>query len=87
MVETLQKIYELGTNRRTRIKRKDSERNRRKNEEDSRGRMKRKTGEEELLKDILKIQKRKERGGLQWKSRVNGVVETENKQPKSRREL
>ena len=49
--------------------------------------MERRTGEEELLKDIQKIQKRNERGGLQRKSRVNGVVESQNKQLKSRREL
>ena len=36
---------------------------------------------------IQKIQERNERGGLQRKSRVNGVVESENKQLKSRREL
>ena len=34
-----------------------------------------------------RFKKRNERGGLQRKSRVNGVVESENKQPKSRREL
>ena len=45
------------------------------------------TGEEELLRDVQKIQKRNERGGLQRKSRVNGVLESENKQLKSRREL
>ena len=43
--------------------------------------------EEKLLRNILKVQKRNERGGLQRKSRVNGVVESKNKQPKSRREL
>ena len=48
-------------------------------------RMERRTGEEELLRDIQK--KKNERGGLQRKSRVNGVVESENKQLKSRREL
>ena len=47
--------------------------------------MERRIGEEELLRDIEKIKKK--RGGLQRKSRVNGVVESENKQPKSRREL
>ena len=44
-------------------------------------------GREELLRDIQKIQKRNERGGLQGMSRVNGVVESENKQFKSRRAL
>ena len=34
----------------------------------------------ELLRDIQKIPKRNERGGIQRKSRVNGVVESENKQ-------
>ena len=45
------KIYEIGTNRRTRNKRKDSERNQRKNSKGSGGRMERRTGEEELLRD------------------------------------
>ena len=49
--------------------------------------MERRTGEEELLRDKYKIQKRNERVGLQRKSRANGVVESENKQIKSRREL
>ena len=87
MVGNHQKIYILGTNRRTRNKRKYSERNQRKNSQSSGGRMERRTGEEELFKDIRKIQKRNERGGLQRKSRVNGVVESESKQLKSRREL
>ena len=39
---------------------------------------------EELLRDIWKIQNRNERGGLKWKSRVNGVVESEKKHLKSR---
>ena len=42
---------------------------------------------EELLRDIWKIQKRNKRGGLQRKSRVNCVVESETKQLKSRRNL
>ena len=49
---------------------------------------------EELEKNSLGIyrrfkkkKKRNERGGYQRKSRVNGVVESENKQIKSRREL
>ena len=47
---------------------------------------------EEVEKNSLGIyrrfnQKRNERGVLQQKSRVNGVVESENKQPKSRKEL
>ena len=45
------KIYELGTNRRTKNKRKDSERNQWKNSKGSGGRMERRTGEEELLRD------------------------------------
>ena len=61
--------------------------NHRKNNKSSGGRMERRTREEELLRDIYKIQNRNERGGLQRKSIVNGVVESENKQPKSRREL
>ena len=73
----------MGTNRRTRNKRKVSEINQRKNSKGSGGR----TGEKELLRDIMKIQKRNERGGLQRKSRVNCVVESENKQLKSRREF
>ena len=80
-----QKIYELSTNRITRNKRRYSERNQRKNSKGSGGRMERRTGEE-LLRDIHKIQKINERGGIQRKSRVNGVVESENKQLKSRRE-
>ena len=87
MVGNHQEIYELGTNRRTRNKRKVSEINQRKNSKGSGGRMERRTGEKELLRDILKIQKRNERGGLQRKSRVNCVVESENKQLKSRREF
>ena len=47
--------------------------------------------EEEWREDLEKKNSlriyRNERGGLQWKSRVNGVVESENKQLKSRREL
>ena len=31
--------------------------------------------------------KKKKKGGILWKSRVNGVVESENKRLKSRREL
>ena len=85
MVGNDQKIYELGTNRRTRNKKKYSERNQRKNSKGSGGRMERRIGE--LPRDIQKIQKRNERGGLQRKSRVNGVVESENKQFKSRRAL
>ena len=50
--------------------------------------MERRTGEEELLRDIQKIKKkRNERGGLRLKSGVYGVVESENKQLKSRRAL
>ena len=52
MVGNHQKIYELGTYRRTRNKRKDSERNQRKNCKGSGRRMEMRTGEEELLKDI-----------------------------------
>ena len=73
--------------RRTRNKRKDNERNQRKNSKGSGGRMERRNGKEEILRDILNIEKRNERGGLQRKSRVNGGVESENKQLKSRREL
>ena len=82
MVGNHQKIYELGTNRRTRNKRKHTK--------EIRGKIAKVVEEEwreELLRDIQKIQKRNERGGLQQKSRVNGVVESENKQRKSRREL
>ena len=81
MVGNHQKIYELNTNRRTRNKRKNSDRNQRKSSKGSGGRMERRTGEE-----LLRF-KKNERGGLQWKSRVNGVVESENKQLKSRIEL
>ena len=49
--------------------------------------MERRTGEEKLLRDIQKIQKINERGGLQRKSRVNGVVDSKIKQLTSRREL
>ena len=87
MVGNHQVIHELGTNIRMRNKRKNSKRNQRKNIKGSGGRMERRTGEEEHLRDIQKIQKRNERGGLQRKSRVNGVVESENKQLKYRREL
>ena len=80
-------IHELGTNRRTRNKSKDSERNQRKDSKSSGGRMERRTGEKELLRDLETIQKINERGGLQRKSRINGVVESENNQPKSWREL
>ena len=52
MVENHQKIHELGTNRKTRNKRNDSKRNQRKDSKGSGGRMERRTGEEELLKDI-----------------------------------
>ena len=79
MVENHQKIHELGTNRRTRNKREDGERNQRENSKGSGGRMERRTGKEEFLRDIYKIPKRNERGGLERKSRVNGVVESENK--------
>ena len=51
MVEKHQKIHELGTNRRTRYKRKDSKRNQRKDSKGGGRRIKR-TGEEELLRDI-----------------------------------
>ena len=51
MVGNHQKIHELGINRRTRNKRKNSERNQRKNSKGSGGRMERRTGEE-LLRDI-----------------------------------
>ena len=51
MVGNHLKIYELGTNRRTRNKRKHSERNQRKNSKGSEGRMERRAGEE-LLRDI-----------------------------------
>ena len=46
MVGNQQKIHELGTNRRTRNKRKDSERNQRENSKGSGGRMERRTGEQ-----------------------------------------
>ena len=52
MVRNHQKIRELGTNRRTRNKRKDSERNQSKDSKGSGGRMERSTGEKELLRDI-----------------------------------
>ena len=52
MVGNHQKINELSTNRTTRNKRKDSERNQRKDSKGSGGRMERRTGEEELLRDI-----------------------------------
>ena len=52
MVENNQKIHELGTNRRMRNKRKDSKRNQRKDSKGSGRRMERRTGEEELLRDI-----------------------------------
>ena len=52
MMENHQKIHELGTNRRTRNKRKDSKRNKRKDSKGSRRGMERRTGEEELLRDI-----------------------------------
>ena len=45
------KIHELGTNIRTRNKRKDSEINQREDSKGSGGRMERRTGEEELLRD------------------------------------
>ena len=51
MVGNHQEIHELGTNRRTRNKRKDSKRNQRKDSKGSGGRMERRTGEE-LLGDI-----------------------------------
>ena len=92
MVGNHQKIYELAQIEEQEIKEgtaKDSERNQRKNSKGVGGRMERRTGEK-LLRDIQKIQKRNERGGLQRKSRVNGfigVVESENKQFKSRRSL
>ena len=69
-----------------RNKRKYSKRNQRRNSKGSGGRIEKRTGEE-LLRDIQKIQKRNERGGLQRKSRVNGVFESKNKQFKSRRAL
>ena len=59
MVGNHQKIHELGTNKRTRNKRKDSERNQREDRKGSGGRMERRIGEEELLRDIKKIQKKK----------------------------
>ena len=52
MVGNHQKIHELGTNRRTRNKRKGVERNQRENSKGSGGRMERRTGKEELLRDI-----------------------------------
>ena len=52
MVGNHQKIYELGTNRRTRNKRTYSEIKQRKNSKGSGGRMEIRTGEEELLRDI-----------------------------------
>ena len=52
MVGSNQKIHELGTNRRTINKRKDSERNQREDSKGSGGRMERRTGKEELLRDI-----------------------------------
>ena len=52
MVENHQKIHELGTNRRTRNKREDGERNQRENNKGSGGRMERRTGKEEFLRDI-----------------------------------
>ena len=51
MVGNHQIIIELGTNRRTRNRRKDSERNQRENSKGSGGRMERRTEEEELLRD------------------------------------
>ena len=57
------------------IKESTEKKNQRKNSKGNGGRMER----------IFK--KRNERGGLQRKSRVNGVVESENKWLKSRREL
>ena len=51
MVGIHQKIHELGTKRRTRNKKKDSERNQRKDSLGSGGRMERRNGEE-LLRTI-----------------------------------
>ena len=50
--ETTRKYIDWGTNRRTRNKRKDSERNQKENSKGSGGRMESRTGEEELLMDI-----------------------------------
>ena len=58
MVGNHLEIYELGTNRRTRNKRKYSERNQWKNNKGSGGRMERRIGEEELLRDITQIYRR-----------------------------
>ena len=84
MVGNHRKIYELGTNRRTRNKRMDSERNQRKKSKGSGGRMEREELEKKnslwIYRRFKKEMKDEDHSGSL--ARVNGVVESENKQLK-----
>ena len=76
MVGNYQKIYELNTNRRTRNKRKNSDRNQRKSSKGSGGRMERRTGEE-LLRFKKEMKEEDYSGSLEsmaWlRARINSL--------------